>query len=172
MTTEAEKFNAVVDGYVELAQDLIAGWTPFLGGLSAKVTSTSFGPEQAAAEFPMFAKLLSDTMVRVFCEAGDALSTLTTSYDQHSVVHVEFDPVPGAGVLTLSLEGDLVSAENDVMPKERFTLVPDKLVPPDTSCDLKFDGAGLQPTSYNGWLVSTDANGAEVARTFVSAMVS
>lgn len=159
--SEYPQIGEVIEGYAELAQDLLASWAPYLTSVSAKVGANTYGPADASADFSAWAKLVADSVFRIGSEALDALSILSSDFDEKGAVGVyDVDPQKAIVARTLALKGDLKSVTGKVLPKDRIELVPDTLVPPSTQFELVVDETGMKARTYDGYVLATDAAGA------------
>lgn len=158
--SESPQIGEVIEGYAELAQDLLASWTPYLTGLTAKVGANQYGPDDAKADFSVLAKLVTDSMFRIGSEALDALSILSDDFDETGAIDVFDLPQKVTGHRTLTLKGDLKSVTGKILPKDRIVLVPDTLVPPATQFSMVVDETGMKARTYDGYVLATAATGA------------
>lgn len=161
--TEGTPIGEALEGYAVMFQALIDDWTPYLDGLSTKVSSGTYGPDDVTAEFPALVKLVAESMIRVGSEAADALAILNSDFDE--TTEVEYD-VEGAlkvtGEVTLALTGDLKSVSGEILPQAYVKVVPATAVAPHLDFVLEVDGTGegFKARTYDGYVRATDASGA------------
>jgi hypothetical protein len=154
------RFSEVFEGYVDLANQLLGSWTPFVSGVSAKVDAGTYDADEAAADFPTVAKLVTDSLILIGSEAIDALSILTSDFSEETTVGgYGTDPAKAATTRTLSVKDDLKSVSGQVLPKEKVDLQPDTLAPSHTQFVIDVDGDGLKARTYDGHVVATDETG-------------
>lgn len=170
--SESPQLGEVLEGYLETAQELLADWTPYVTGVSAKLSAGSYGQPEAAADFPAFAKLVAESafkaggqLVRTMAVLGSDFST--TSTEGGYVIEAQKVAVE----LTLSLKGDLKSVTGQVLPADRVTIVPATLVPPATDFALVVDAQGIKARTYDGFVVAKNPAGAVVQTIPVSRTV-
>lgn len=158
--SEVPQISEAVQGYAELAQQLLADWTPYVTGLSTKVAAGTYGPEDIEADFSSLVKLVADSLFAIGSEAVDALAILTSDFSDESTVDGYCtNPAMAGTVRTLTIKGDLKSVTEQVLPKDRVKPVPATLNPKKIAFDLKVDGAEMKARTYDGFVVSTDAAG-------------
>jgi hypothetical protein len=154
---EVDRFSEVLDGYSELTNELLAAWTAFLTGLSTTLGAGSYGPAEAASDFPAAAKLAVDSMIAIASEAVDAVSILTSSFSEEATEDGVFAKANTDRILTP--EADFVSVTGEVLAKSRITFHPAQLPAGKTDFELKVDGDGVKARTYDGWVVATDSEG-------------
>lgn len=158
--SEVPQFSEAVEGYAVLAQQLVADWTPYLTGMSAKVGSGTYTQDAASADFSALAKLIADSLFAIGSEAMDALAISTSTFSEESTVGGYGTDAAKAGtVRTLTVKADLTSVTGQVLPKERVTPVPASLAPSSIEFDLDVNGDGMKGRTYDGYVLSTDAAG-------------
>lgn len=169
--SENSQYSEVMEGCAELAQKLVADWTPYLTGLSTKMGSGSYGPGDASSDFSALAKLALNSLYDIGSKTMDAISIATLGFtEEETIGGYHTDPAKAGGVRTLKLKGDLKSVCGLVLPQERVTLVPDSLVPSATQFDLEVDKDGMKARTYDGYVLATDQAGV-TEEIFVSVML-
>lgn len=157
---EVPRLTEAFEGYVVLAEELLAGWTPVATDVATKIGSGSYDPDDLAADFSRVAKLLADAWMAIGSEAVDAISILTSSFsEQTSVDGYGTDPQKAGGERTLTIEADLVSKSGKVLPASQVIPVPTTLPPHHTRFRLDVNGAGMKARTYDGHVVATDEDG-------------
>lgn len=158
---ELTRLTEVLEGYAELAAELATNWASFLHDLSTKAGTGAYGPDEAAADFPAAARLALTSLMAIGSEAVDALAIMTSDFSEETTEGGLTLPAAKTS-RTLAVKADFTSVTGKVLPKDRITIVPNHLAPGETQFALEVDGDGLKARTYDGWVVATDADGAEV----------
>lgn len=166
--TDVPKFDEVLEAYAVMTKNLADDWTPFLTGLSGKIGTDAYGPDEATADFPTVAKLMALSFARIVGEAGDALATLTNDWNETKEGAAHAMILKKGTKVTLKLKGELTSVTGKKIPLDRVTIVPDQLVYPDKNWHLVVQEDGLKARTYDGFVVATDVAGVVVEETPVS----
>lgn len=168
--SDVDRFGEVFEGYLELAKDLLASWTPFVTSVSAK--AGTYSSADASADFPAGVKLVADSLMDIGSEAIDALAILTGDFSEEVEVVGYTDPAKSGAARTLALKDDLKSASGETLRKELVRIRPAAHVlgPNETEFILKVNGDGLKARTYDGIVVATD-NAVVVDEIFVSVTI-
>lgn len=170
--TDVPRFSEVLEGYLELAGQLLETWTPFLNDVSAEVDAGTYDAKDAADDFPTVARLTVESWRLIGSEAIDALAILTSDFSElGSVTGYTTDPKNSGMARTLSWKGDLMSVTGEKLPAERVKIVPAKLAKDATAFTLYFDGDGRKARTYDGHVVATDVSGTVQDDVFVSVTI-
>src|SRR5688572_27014536 len=145
-------YTDIVQGYVDLASDLLERWTTQAGKVASKLDSRSYKPDTAMADLAATATLATETGFLFASEALEALAICTER--ERGPYYVDSDPfyspAPGA---TLQLEGPLVGlgAVPDQLPVSVIEILPSSaLGPNDTEFRLQANATGHQGITYAG----------------------
>jgi hypothetical protein len=156
---------------MELADQLIENWTPYVTGVAAKLDANGYGAKEAEADLPVVAKLVTKSALSAGFEALDVAAILTDEFSEQKVVGgFRADPAKSGTDRTLTLKGNLKSVTGPEIPVARVKVVPDKLPPQATDFALEVNGDGLKARTYDGYVVATDPAGA-VEEIFVSVTI-
>jgi len=148
------RFSEAVEGYGELAQELLGQWAPFAKSVAAKVDAGTYDGGAASADFPVVAKLVTDSWVAIGSEAIDALSILTSDFSEDGRV-IGYSTKKATLPRTLAVKGALKSVTGEVLPHAQIAVEPATLSENETAFVLVFDAHGLKARTYDGWIVAT-----------------
>jgi hypothetical protein len=159
--SESPQFGEFLEGYGELAQQLLTRWTPFLNAASDKVATGTYGKDDAAADFSALAKLVLDSTVLAGYTALGGMAILNSNFStEQTTGEFSTDPKLAGTPRVLTLKGDLTSVTGKVLPMDRVAPQPATLPPGSTQFDLDIDGDDIDAGIYRGIVLSTDAAGA------------
>lgn len=167
---DVPRFSEVLEGYLDLASQLLNHWTPFLNGVSAQVEAGTYQATDATTGFPAAAKLVADSWMWIGSEAIDALAILTKDFGEQEVV-TGYATLSTGTTRTLALKGPLKSVTDKELPAHRVTIVPTTLDPNSTEFALHVNGDGMKARTYDGWVVATPAQGGVAEEVFVSVTI-
>jgi hypothetical protein len=159
---EVSRVGEVLEGYAVLVNQLMADWTPYVNDVTTTLSSGSYDAEDAAADFPQLAKLVTDSLMAIGSELVDAYAILTSDFSEQTLVAgYGADPAKATTTRTLTVKGDLVSVSGQVLPHQRVTPVPATLAPTHTQFELDVDADGIKARTYDGFVLVTDAAGSQ-----------
>jgi hypothetical protein len=158
--SDVPRFSEALEGFGELATALVKQWTPFLTSVSAKVGAGPYTSNDAAVDFPAFAKLVTDSVIAIGSEGLDAVSILTGDFsEQFTIGALSTGSFSVDSVRTLAPKAAFKSVSGAELPTSHIIVDPATLAPHVTDFSLQVTVTGVKARTYDGSIVATDEKG-------------
>jgi hypothetical protein len=140
----ASPASQVVDGYAQLASELVERWSDHASTIAAKVKTGHYGIDDAVGDLATTTFIAGQSCFFVAAETLDAIAILSGTQREPPYVEsrVYTSPLPGA---TLALTRALTSGSGDTVPNAAVTLLPATL-----------GATGCRGARYRGEVTATD----------------
>jgi hypothetical protein len=150
--------SEVVEGYTELASDLVGKWSEHASKVAAKLDAGTYDADQAVSDLGCGAVLATESVVAIASKALDAVAILTGRQFEPYEVESDsfFTTLPGAALAVAGPFTDLVGTAS--LPASAITVTPAQLDPAATEFQLHAIATGVRGATYFG-IVEASASG-------------